>query len=103
MNALVATIVLGLGIVTVSGTAVHAQFGGMGDATKQGATDAVKERVMKDAAEKAGMPTPGAATPTTTAPPDAEAAPVDEPDVTGTTLDPAADVEATPPTTLPYP
>jgi hypothetical protein len=111
MNTLAATIVvLGFGIVTLSGTAVHAQFGDIGDAAKQGATDAVKERVMKDTAEQAGVPVPGAAAPPTTAAPDAAPAPVDapeatgttlEPEATGTTLEPAADVEPTPTTTLP--
>ena len=110
MNALVAAIVVVFTVVTSSGTAVHAQFGGAGDAARQGATDAAKDRLMKDAAERAGVPVPGAATSTTTtdadtttsttATPDGDA-PVEAPEVTGTTLDPGADTHGAPATTLP--
>ena len=60
MKALSSAIVLGIGFLMVSGSPARAQFGDMGEAAKKGAGDAVKQEIMKGAAEKAGLPTPAA-------------------------------------------
>ena len=96
MNAPAVAIVLGIGVVTLAYTPVHAQFGDMGDAATKGAVDAAQERLMKDAA--AGVPAPGA---TTSTDPGAASAPGDAPDVTSTTHEAGGDTGTTPTTTLP--
>ena len=70
MKGLSSAIVLGVGFLIVSGSPARAQLGDMGEAVKKGAGDAVKEQVMKEAAEKAGLaaPTAPAATPAADAP-----------------------------------
>ena len=60
MKTLSSAIVLGLGFLMLAGSPARAQFGDMGDAVKKGAGDAAKQEIMKGAAEKAGLPTPGA-------------------------------------------
>ena len=73
MKALSA-IVLGLGLLMLSGTPARAQFGEMGEAAKKGAGDAAKQEIMKGAG-KAGLPTPGEAEATPAGEPGAAAAP----------------------------
>ena len=60
MKAFSSAIVLGIGLLMVSASPARAQLGDMGEAVKKGAADAAKEEIMKGAAEKAGLPTPGA-------------------------------------------
>jgi hypothetical protein len=60
MKALSSVIVLGIGVLMYSGSPARAQLGDMGDAVKKGAGDAVKQEIMKGAAEKAGLPAPAA-------------------------------------------
>jgi hypothetical protein len=81
MKALSSVIVLGIGFLMVSGSPARAQLGGMGDAVKKGAGDAVKQEVMKGAAEKAGLPAPGAPAAAPAADTGAASAPVGEPQV----------------------
>jgi len=59
----VMSVVLGLGVLTWTAAAVHAQgaLGGLGDAAKQGASDAVKQKVddtlgVQGATDKAANP-----------------------------------------------
>ena len=60
MKTLRSAIVLGVAFWILSGSQARAQVGGMGEALKTGAGDAAKQEVMKGAAEKAGLPAPGA-------------------------------------------
>ena len=60
MKTVSSAIVLGIGFWMVSGSPARAQVGGMGEDLKNGAGDAAKQEVMKGAAEKAGLPAPGA-------------------------------------------
>jgi hypothetical protein len=71
MKALRGAVVLGIAILMVPTGPALAQVGSM--------SDAAKEEMMKRAAEKAGIPTPGAPAGTPAAAPDAAAAPTDEP------------------------
>jgi len=59
MKTLCSSFVLGIGFWMLSGSPVRAQVGGMGESVK-GTGDAAKQEVMKGAAEKAGLPAPGA-------------------------------------------
>jgi hypothetical protein len=79
MKALSSVIVLGIGLLMVSGSPARAQMGGMGDAMKKGAADAAKQEMMKNVAEKAGLPTPGAASVTPAADTGVASTPVDQP------------------------
>jgi hypothetical protein len=91
MKALSSAIVLGIGFLMVSGSPARAQYGEMGEAVKKGAGDAVKQEMMKGAAEKAGLPTPGAPAAAPAADTGAASAPVGEPKVApGATDTPAA-------------
>ena len=91
MKAFSSAIVLGIGFLMVSGSPARAQFGDMGEAAKKGAGDAVKQEIMKGAAEKAGLPTPGATAAAPAADTGAASAPVGEPQVApGATDTPAA-------------
>ena len=91
MKALSSVIVLGIGFLMVSGSPARAQLGDMGDAVKKGAGDAVKQEVMKGAAEKAGLPAPGAPAAAPAADTGAASAPVGEPQVAPAAADaPAA-------------
>ncbi|MGD0948374.1 MAG: hypothetical protein ABSA52_13175 [Candidatus Binatia bacterium] len=91
MKALSSAIALGIGFLMVSGSPARAQLGDMGDAVKKGAGDAVKQEMMKGAAEKAGLPTPGAPAAAPAADTGAASAPVGEPQVAlGATDTPAA-------------
>ncbi len=56
MKAVSGAIVLGIGFVLCSGSPARAQLGDLGNAVKQGATDAAKQELMK----QAGVPTAGA-------------------------------------------
>jgi hypothetical protein len=95
MKALSSVIVLGIGFLMVSGSPARAQFGDMGDAVKKGAGDAVKQEVMKGAAEKAGLPTPTAPAAAPAADTGAASAPVGEPQVAPEAAEaPAADTGA---------
>ena len=78
MKTLSSAIVLGIGLLMVSGSPARAQLGGLGDAAQKGAGDAVKQELMKGAADKAGLPAPGAPAITPAA---AAGAAVDEPKV----------------------
>ena len=60
MKTLRSAIVFGVAFWMLSGSSARAQVGDMGEALKKGAGDAVKQEVMKGAAEKAGLPAPGA-------------------------------------------
>jgi len=61
MKTLSSAIALGIGFWMLSGNQqARGQVGGMGDALKTGAGDAAKQEVMKGAAEKTGLPAPGA-------------------------------------------
>ena len=60
MKTLRSAIVLSVALWMLSGNSARAQVGDMGDALKKGAGDAVRQEVMKGAAEKAGLPAPGA-------------------------------------------
>ena len=86
MKALSSAIVFGIGFLLVSGSPARAQLGGIGEAAKKGASDAVKQEVQKGIAEQIGLPTltpaaTPAATPEASAPvgeaktPEAAAAP----------------------------
>jgi hypothetical protein len=91
MKAFSSAIVLGIGFLMVSGNPARAQLGDMGEAVKKGAGDAVKQEVIKGAAEKAGLPTPGAPAAAPAADTGAASAPVGEPQVApGATDTPAA-------------
>jgi hypothetical protein len=91
MKALSSVIVLGIGFLMVSGSPARAQLGDMGDAVKKGAGDAVKQELMKGAAEKAGLPAPGAPAAAPAADTGAASAPVGEPQVAPAAADaPAA-------------
>jgi pyruvate dehydrogenase E2 component (dihydrolipoamide acetyltransferase) len=81
MKALSSVIVLGIGFLMVSGSPARAQLGDMGDAVKKGAGDAVKQELMKGAAEKAGLPAPGAPAAAPAADTGAASAPAGEPQV----------------------
>jgi len=81
MKAFSSAIGLGIGLLMVSGSPARAQFGEMGEAVKKGAGDAVKQEIMKGAAEKAGLPTPGAPAAAPAADTGAASAPVGEPQV----------------------
>ena len=56
MKVVSSAIVLGIGFVLWSGSPARAQLGDLGNAVKQGATDAAKQELMK----QAGVPTAGA-------------------------------------------
>ena len=56
MKVVRSAIVLGIGFVLCSGSPARAQLGDLGNAVKQGATDAGKQELMK----QAGVPTAGA-------------------------------------------
>jgi hypothetical protein len=91
MKALSSVIVLGIGFLMVSGSPARAQLGDMGDAVKKGASDAVKQELMKGAAEKAGLPAPGAPAAVPAADTGAASAPAAEPQVAPAAADaPAA-------------
>jgi pyruvate dehydrogenase E2 component (dihydrolipoamide acetyltransferase) len=91
MKALSSVIVLGIGFLMVSGSPARAQLGDMGDAVKKGAGDAVKQELMKGAAEKAGLPAPGAPAAAPAADTGAASAPAGEPQVAPAAADaPAA-------------
>jgi len=60
MKTVSSAIVIGIGFWMLSGSPARAQVGGMGEDLKNGAGDAAKQEVMKGAAEKAGLPAPGA-------------------------------------------
>jgi hypothetical protein len=94
MKALSSAIVLGIGFLMVSGSPALAQYGDMGDAVKKGAGDAVKQEVMKGAAEKAGLPAPGAPAAAPAADTGAASAPVGEPQVAPAAADAPAAVNA---------
>jgi hypothetical protein len=91
MKALSSVIVLGIGFLMVSGSPARAQLGDMGDAVKKGAGDAVKQELMKGAAEKAGLPAPEAPAAAPAADTGAASAPAGEPQVAPAAADaPAA-------------
>jgi hypothetical protein len=91
MKAFSGAIVFAIGFLMVSGNPARAQLGDMGEAVKKGAGDAVKQEIMKGAAEKAGLPTPGAAAAAPAADTGAASAPVGEPQVAPAAADtPAA-------------
>lgn len=72
------TLVLGIGLFLCFGSPVHAQLGelgNVGNAAKQGATDAAKQELLK----QAGVPTAGAPAPTPAADSGAASAPAGEP------------------------
>lgn len=81
MKALSRVIVLGIGVLMYSGSPARAQLGDMGEAVKKGAGDAAKQEIMKGAAEKAGLPTPGAPAATPAAGTGAASAPAGAPQV----------------------
>ncbi len=56
MKALSSAIVLGIGFLMVSGSPARAQFGELGEAAKKGASEGVKQEIMK----QAGLVTPTA-------------------------------------------
>ena|SRR5436309_874571 len=60
MKPLCSAFVFGIGFWMLSGSPARAQVGGMGETLQKEAGDAVKQEVMKGAAEKAGLPAPGA-------------------------------------------
>ena len=60
MKTLSSAIVLGIGFWMLSGSPARAQVGATGEGLKKWAGDAAKQEVMKGAAEKAGLPAPGA-------------------------------------------
>lgn len=79
MRTLSGVVILGIGFLLCSGSPARAQLGDMGEAVKKGAGEAVKQEVMKGAAEKAGLPAPGAPAATPGAATGAESAPAGEP------------------------
>ncbi len=68
-------LILGIGFFLCSGGSARAQLGDLGNAVKQGATDAAKQELMKEA----GLPTPGAPAATPGAESGAANAPASEP------------------------
>ena len=74
MKVINSAIVLGIGFLMVSGSPARAQLGDLGEAAKKGASDAVKEQIMK----QAGLSTPGAPGATPTAATGAATTPVGE-------------------------
>jgi len=81
VKALSSAIVLGIGLLMVSGSPARAQLGDLGEAAKKGASEAVKQEIMK----QAGLPTPvtpvatpAAETPAAAPGADTGAAPEDE-------------------------
>ncbi|HVO27885.1 MAG TPA: hypothetical protein VMW56_30110 [Candidatus Margulisiibacteriota bacterium] len=77
MKAVSSAIVLGIGFLMVSGSPARAQFGDLGEAAKKGASEGVKQEIMK----QAGLPTPGtpAVTPAAAADTGAASAPAAAP------------------------
>jgi hypothetical protein len=68
-------LILGIGVFLCFGSPARAQLGDLGNAAKQGATDAAKQELMK----QAGVPTAGAPAATPGAEPGAANAPAGEP------------------------
>ena len=81
MKTLCSSFVLGIGFWMLSGSPARAQLGGIGDTLKKEAGDAAKQEVMKGAAEKAGLPAPGAPAVAPGADGGAAGAPAGEPSV----------------------
>ena len=81
MKVFSSMVVLGIGFLMMSGSPARAQFGEMGEAVKKGAGDAVKQEVMKGAAEKAGLPAAEAPAAAPAADTGAASAPAGEPQV----------------------
>ena len=91
MKTLSSVIILGIGFLLCFGSPARAQWEGMGEAVKKGATDAAKQELLKGAAEKAGLPTPQAAAATPGADTGAATTPAGEPKATPAAADtPAA-------------
>jgi len=91
MKRLSSVIILGVGVLLCSGSPARAQLGGMGDAVKKGAGEAAKQELMKGAAEKAGLPAPGAPAAAPAADTGAANAPAGEPEAAPAAADtPAA-------------
>jgi hypothetical protein len=61
MSKLTSAIVLGIGLAVIPAAVARAQLGGLGDAAKKGATDAVQKKVVDGVAEKAGVGASGTA------------------------------------------
>jgi hypothetical protein len=87
MKTLSSVIILGIGFVLCSGSPARAQWEGMGEAVKKGATDAAKQELLK----QAGVPTPEAAAATPGADTGAATAPAEEPEATPAAADAPAD------------
>jgi hypothetical protein len=97
MKAFSSAIVFGIGFLMVSGNPARAQLGDMGEAVKKGAGDAVKQEIMKGAAEKAGLPTPTAPAAAPAADTGAAGAPAAAPAAgTGAASTPVGEPEVTP-------
>ena len=80
-------IILGIGFLLCFGSPARAQWEGMGEAVKKGATDAAQQELLK----KAGVPTPEAAAATPGAPTGAATAPAEAPKATPAAADAPAD------------
>jgi len=91
MKAFTSVIAFGIGFLMVSGNPARAQVGGMGDALKKDAGDAVKQEIIKGTAENAGLPMPATAGAAPAADTGAASAPIGEPKVApGAATAPAA-------------